>query len=100
MSQYLARVRYWAMSRADTPTTRASGCAGAALSRRDASQYLARVRYRDAAVSVGERGVAQRRRRVQPVALAEPLERGLERLLVGDRGGDPAVAPDVGRDAE
>src|SRR4051812_17091838 len=38
-------------------------------------------------------------RALEPVALAQPLERGLERLLVGHVRRDPAVAADVARDA-
>ncbi len=44
--------------------------------------------------------LTQVRRRLQPVALAQPLERGVERLLVGDLGRDPAVAAHVPRDAD
>ena len=47
--------------------------------------------------SLGERGVAQLRRRLQVVRLAQPLERGLERVGILDRRGDPAVAADVAR---
>src|ERR671936_810023 len=36
-------------------------------------------------------------RTLEPVALAQPLARRLERLLVGDRGRDPAVAAHVAR---
>src|SRR5947208_2055413 len=36
-------------------------------------------------------------RALEPVALAQPLAGGLERLLVRDRRGDPAVPPDVTR---
>src|SRR6185312_14600734 len=39
----------------------------------------------------------QLRRALEPIALAQPFEGGLERLVVADCGRDPAVAPDVTR---
>src|SRR5205809_7463330 len=42
-------------------------------------------------------GGLQLGRALEPVALAQPLAGGLEGLLVGDGGGDPAVAADVAR---
>src|SRR5437667_12117935 len=49
---------------------------------------------RHALIVTLDRGL-QLGRALEPVALAEPFECGLERLLVRHRGGDPAVAADV-----